>query len=343
MKALKIIGIALFAIVGIYLILCLIGPKDFDVTRTVTINAPGDVVFEQVAELQNWNNWSPWHEKDPNMTFEWGEVTRGQGASYSWESETMGSGSLEVIEFEEGSFIKNELDFGFFGSPQSDWSFVPVDGGVEVSWHMAGTNPFITRGMGVFMDMETAIGEDFDAGLKNLKTYSEEGNSASSDGGANSRHSEPEIVEMEAVHCLCINDTTDQAGLSATFSAAFPEIAIHLGMNGQEMMGQPLAVYYGDWDPNRIIVSACCPVAEGTEGKENMSSQILPAGKYVKISHFGDYEYLNESHDAMEAYVEANNIIRSEWVYEQYVSDPMTDSDPANWQTDIYYPIKEAL
>ena len=35
---------------------------DVHVERSATINAPADVIFQQVNVLTNWVNWSPWSE-----------------------------------------------------------------------------------------------------------------------------------------------------------------------------------------------------------------------------------------------------------------------------------------
>lgn len=61
--------------------------KDYAVERSIVIDAPADVVWQQVNYFENWQHWSPWYAKDSTM--EWmlsgtdGEIESG----YSWTSE----------------------------------------------------------------------------------------------------------------------------------------------------------------------------------------------------------------------------------------------------------------
>ena len=45
------------------------GTKDgkFNVAATKTIEAPVDLIFEQVNDYKNWQVWGPWMESDPNI------------------------------------------------------------------------------------------------------------------------------------------------------------------------------------------------------------------------------------------------------------------------------------
>lgn len=53
MKALKIGGITLLALLGIGLILSLIAPKEMLVERSAVIAAPREVVFKQISTFEN--------------------------------------------------------------------------------------------------------------------------------------------------------------------------------------------------------------------------------------------------------------------------------------------------
>lgn len=339
MKVLKYILIGLVALVAIYLILCLIGPKDFAVSRSTTINAEQDVVFEQVAELKNWGNWSPWHEMDPDMEITYGESTRGEGASYSWTGEKAGEGSLETIEFAEGTLIKNKLDFGAMGIATTEWTFASTDSGIETTWSMTGDNPFLFRGMLVFMNIDEAIiGKDFEKGLAKLKEYAESADESISGG---SSHTEPEIVEREALSCLCVGDTSSEDQLQSFFTNAYTQIGIYMGTNQLEMTGQPLALYYGPWDPTNIVLKACIPVSGDATGSDKIELVKLPAGEYVLSQYFGDYSDMEGAHGSIEVFMTENNLSHMNWSMEQYITDPGAEPDPSKWQTDILYPIAQ--
>ena len=57
-----VVGLLIFAVV------ILLQPGTFRVERSIVIAAPPEAVFVQVNDLHNWNAWSPWAKRDPNMT-----------------------------------------------------------------------------------------------------------------------------------------------------------------------------------------------------------------------------------------------------------------------------------
>ena len=63
------------------------GTKDgsFAVTETKIMNAPAELVYDQVKDFKNWKNWGPWMQVDPDIKLEYAEKTAGEGASYSWK------------------------------------------------------------------------------------------------------------------------------------------------------------------------------------------------------------------------------------------------------------------
>jgi hypothetical protein len=73
MKALKIILITVLILVGAFIILNAFLPAKYEVERSVNINAPKEIVFEQVVDFKNWEQWSPWLAMDSTMTFNYGE------------------------------------------------------------------------------------------------------------------------------------------------------------------------------------------------------------------------------------------------------------------------------
>jgi hypothetical protein len=69
---LKMILIALAAIVAIFLIVVALQPADFRVERTTNIAAAQADVFARVNDFHKWDAWSPWAKLDPDakVTFE---------------------------------------------------------------------------------------------------------------------------------------------------------------------------------------------------------------------------------------------------------------------------------
>lgn len=58
-----LIGVAI--LVAVFAAVVYFQPSDFQIARTTTIAAPARTVFDQVNDLREWDNWSPWTKLDP--------------------------------------------------------------------------------------------------------------------------------------------------------------------------------------------------------------------------------------------------------------------------------------
>src|ERR1044071_9690247 len=64
MKILKRIGIVLGVLIVIWLIMAVFAPASAHVERTTIVNAPSNVVYDQVNNFHNWKSWSYWDNID---------------------------------------------------------------------------------------------------------------------------------------------------------------------------------------------------------------------------------------------------------------------------------------
>lgn len=170
------IAAGLVGLILLLLIVSLFLPSQVHVEREAVIDAPQEVVFNQVNTLRNWEDWSPWHTIDPEMKLHYEGPPAGEGARYRWESDhrNVGNGSLTITRSERPARIETEMDFMEQGTAQGSYTFEPTNGGTRVVWAMdsdMGRNP-VGRYFGLMMDRW--IGQDFERGLANLKQVSEE-------------------------------------------------------------------------------------------------------------------------------------------------------------------------
>lgn len=171
--------ILLYILLGIVLligILHIVAPKTYHVERKIIVSANIDTVFKSLCSLKDQQEWSPWASKDPNMVVEYDGIDGQPGSTTHWiGNKEVGEGEQEIMKIVPLSYIETELRFlspfnsrsiGFFTTQK-------VDQGTEVSWGFKGTNSFPTTIMMVFMDMEKAIGPDFEKGLADFKLFIE--------------------------------------------------------------------------------------------------------------------------------------------------------------------------
>jgi hypothetical protein len=99
----------------------------------------------------------------------------GPGAVYEWSgSGKVGAGRMEILATTPSQVVI-KLDFlkPFEGHNMATFTLQPKDDGTEVTWAMSGPTPFIAKVMGLFFDMDSMIGTDFETGLANLKARAE--------------------------------------------------------------------------------------------------------------------------------------------------------------------------
>ena len=154
-------------------------PDKFRLERSIRIAAPILQVAEQIDDFHRWQQWSPWEHIDPTLQRKFSGAEAGVGAVYEWTGTgKAGAGRMEITEMRAGSergLISIKLDFlkPFKASNTAEFVMTPTDAGTDLSWAMFGPSPFISKLMGVFMDMDKIVGKDFEAGLQALKTNAE--------------------------------------------------------------------------------------------------------------------------------------------------------------------------
>ena len=172
----KIIGLVIALAVAAVLVLAAMKPDVFRVQRAASIKAPPEKVFALINDFKRWDAWSPWEKKDPAMKRSFGAATAGKGASYAWEgNKDVGQGSMEITASVPSSAIKLKLDFlkPFEAHNQVEFTLVAKRDATQVTWTMAGDTPYFAKIIHVFINMDSMVGKDFEAGLANLKSIAE--------------------------------------------------------------------------------------------------------------------------------------------------------------------------
>jgi uncharacterized protein YndB with AHSA1/START domain len=151
-------------------------PDTFRVQRAASIKAPPEKVFALINDFKRWDTWSPWEKKDPAMKRTWGAVTSGKGARYAWEgNKDVGQGSMEIVDSANPGKVALKLDFvkPFEAHNTVVFTLEPKGDATNVTWAMEGPAPYFAKIIHVFIDMDSMVGKDFEAGLANLKAVAE--------------------------------------------------------------------------------------------------------------------------------------------------------------------------
>ena len=167
---------AVVVLLGALLIYAATQPDTFRIQRATSIKAPPERIFAVLNDFLRWDAWSPWEKKDPAMKRTFSAVTSGKGAVYAWEgNRDVGQGRMEIAESVAPSKVAIKLDFvkPFETHNIVEFTLEPKADSTNVTWTMQGPMPYISKLITVFVNMDSMVGKDFEAGLANLKAVAE--------------------------------------------------------------------------------------------------------------------------------------------------------------------------
>lgn len=175
MSVLKALLAVVLLLVATLLAAAFLLPSSTHVERTITIARPPAEVFTMLNSYRRFNEWSPWHARDPGTVYDYEGPAEGVGAGMGWSSEQsdVGKGRQTIVESVPNEKIVTRLEFEGQGDAVATFTLAPVDAGTRVVWALDtehGHNP-ISRGFGLMLDRW--VGADYEQGLAKLKTVME--------------------------------------------------------------------------------------------------------------------------------------------------------------------------
>jgi hypothetical protein len=149
-------------------------PSKFALDRSLVINADQKIIFDQVNNLKNWEQWSPWQKMDPETKLTYDGPEEGVGASYSWVSSKNGEGTLTISESIPYESVVTDMDFKENGKGLAGFRIAKADEGNNLTWWFEsdlGANPFKKLFFGLMG--RSFMSKVFDQGLADIKKIAE--------------------------------------------------------------------------------------------------------------------------------------------------------------------------
>ena len=282
MKAFKYISFLLLIVFIGTSIYIAVQPNTFEVSRTRTINAPTAVIYNNVIDFKNWQDWSSWVEADKDMKITLPKLTNGVNGSYSWEDKD-GVGMMKTIAAESNTSIKQMMQFADYPESEILWTFKDNNNGTtDVTWSISGKDlPFGFKAYSIFSGgMEKQIAPHYERSLEKLDSV---------------------VVAGMKKYSITVKGITNRSGgyyLYKTASSKIDEIGnkipqllsqvvTYASKNHIEQAGVPF-VNYIKWDieNNAAIFSCCVPTAERviTADDADIMTGELPSFKAINAS-----------------------------------------------------------
>jgi hypothetical protein len=151
-------------------------PDTFHVQRSIDIGAVPGAIYPFIVNIQAFRTWSPFEKADPGMKRTFSGPDSGPGATYAWEGNSRaGTGFITTTGAEPPSKVTFNLVMlkPFAADNTVTFTLVPKGAATTVTWAMTGRQPLMAKVMGLFMNCDTMVGREFEAGLSSLKTKAE--------------------------------------------------------------------------------------------------------------------------------------------------------------------------
>ncbi len=324
------------------------GTKDskFDVSETKIINAPAEVIYNQIKDFKNWQNWGPWIQIDPNIQISQSEKSEGKGATYSWKSkhEALGNVSIETKKVIPLKEIYQEISIEtLLGDSKSElyWRLEETEtkGQTKVVWGIKGDPPFLEKILMSFSapNIVARVGILFPKGLSNLdEVVIEKINTfvINVDG----------VTENNGGFYLYTASASKIADIGLKMGSLFEEVSDFMTKNNLQITGMPFTIY-NDIDTMNAsaIYSTCIPVENKvtTPIGSTILCGYMPQTVALKTTLKGNYTRLETAYNEANEYMRTSNLQRHPRakMFEVYRNDPNLTANPADWLTEIYIPI----
>ena len=316
---------------------------DFQIEETLVIDAPKEVLFNEVNDYVNWKSWEPWSKNAEDMIINFGNKTSGKGAYYTWKSEDLGDGKIETLSSRPYTSIDQALTFKtLFGESRSAiyWNFEEVNGATEVTWGMQGKQSFMEKLAFIFQkkSLSEMMRPKFKEGLEDMREVAlnkMQKYNINVDG----------VIQHGGGYYMYITTASKISQVDTQMERMLEEVSNFMNTNNIEIIGSPF-VLYNQWNREKgtAIYSAgyFTPSEVITPMESTVLNDFLPNQKTLKTTLKGDYKNLQEAWTKAYGYIARNNLIMKEDAnsFEVYVRGIKDSKNPADWITHLYIPLQ---
>jgi effector-binding domain-containing protein/uncharacterized protein YndB with AHSA1/START domain len=351
-------------------------PAQVEVKREVTIAATPEAVFERVNDLREFNAWSPWTAKDPDIKFVYSGPPEGPEAKSSWTSSVHGPGTMEIKDSVPGQSVLYRIEMGGAEVIFSEIKLVrQPDDTTKAVWTYKselGDNP-VKRYLALMYP--SWVGADYELGLGRLKT-AVEGPAGGLDGPSappeldtsklppavekaltdkESQPSpiptpaqisaDPDIAVVEAQPIVFVPTTAaagDQAAFSAALGNANNALIEFILKHNLDASGAPLAISKqhdagGTREFNAAIRLMSLPAGLPDEGKVQLGKS--PGGRAIMMVHKGPQATIEETYAKLRAKIKERGLKEGQFSWEEYVTDS-SEVDESELLTNVFIQVE---
>jgi len=147
---------------------------------------------------------------------------------------------------------------------------------------------------------------------------------------------EKRTIEPQAI--LYCRRRCTRAELPAAIGECLGTVFGHVQKAGLAIAGKPF-VRYTEMTPGSLTIEGGCPLASPAAEAGDVKAGYLEGGDVCVALHAGPYDQLHETYAAMEKWMEAHGHSPGGAPWESYLTDPGEFPNPADWRTEVWWPL----
>jgi len=147
-----------------------------------------------------------------------------------------------------------------------------------------------------------------------------------------------ERKELQPQPALIVKRRVARSEIAATIAESLGKTFPYALQNGLPIAGRPF-VRYSDVGPGLMTMETGTPLATPAPGAGEIEAITLPGGPAAVAVHMGPYDTLQDTYAAIERWMQQQGVRAAGAPWESYITDPAEHPDPANWRTDVFWPI----
>ncbi len=344
MKTLKYLFIIVVVLVVGIVVYFSLEDGTYNITQSKTIDAPKEIIFEEISDLKNWTNWNPLLTQR-GITFTMGTITSGKGGYYTFR-DRYGKGTMtikKVIANEQIDLEKTYNKDASIAGATVSIRMVKVDNGYNIIWTQKGEKSLTEKITGFFTGSKVTdeLTPLYAAGLN---TLAQRANSLTN-------AYQIDVVGIEATsesYYLSIEVSSSLDKLADARATQQQRLLDYINDNNLVMSGKPV-VFYDKIDEQykAVIFRVAIPVPIcPNQDPDNMdiTCSYKPASDDAVVLLTGDYKNLPEALERAERFVVDERLEKSGLApYELYLNNPSKVKSPAALRTEIHIPLKKVI
>lgn len=346
MKILKyLFFILLIGIIGFTIYVATLD-GDFHVKENLTIEAPREMLFDEVNNYETWKEWALMAEENPNLIVDYSDKRKGEGAEYTWKTDDI-QGKITTTKVIPGKTIEQKAVIKTSAGEavrQIYWNFENTEEGTKITWEIKGEQSFMEKAYSLTRDntiserlqtmMKTGLGHL----SQNLKAAMDEF-SVNVDGLT--QHSGGFYMYMTTA------SRNSPKVLNEKIERIIAQVHHYMEENHITLSGPPMTVYNQiDEQNGTVIISSGISTSNRIipSPESEVLCGFLPSQNVLKTTLRGNYKYLPKAWEAARRYLTQNGfeIPENAEPFEVYARNPGDSQNPAEWVTELYIPIQES-